>query len=141
MSAQLFYPSSGVLGQATLAKTRLTNAKLRLWKAGITPGFGTTLTDLNAVECDFDGYPSGGVTIATWSNPILAPGAGSMITAGLASFAFDGGGSGLGNLVGGFYLVTSDDVLWMIGQFPEPVPLQVAGTGLPIALSVGFGSE
>jgi hypothetical protein len=140
MSAQMYYPTSGTQGIGALFKTRLANAKLRLWKAGINPNFGVTLAQLNAVECDFDGYPSGGISVGTWSNPILSPGQGSMIMCGLVSFAFDGGGSGIGNLVGGFYLVTSDDVLWVVGQFPDPVPVEVAGVGLPIALSVGIGS-
>jgi len=140
MGEQLFYPQASVLAQGTMTATRLAGAKLRLFKSGFTPAFGTTLAELNAVECDFSGYPAGGVTVTSWSAPILAPGSGAMITAGLVPFAFDGGGSGVTNLVGGFYLHTSDDVLWLIGQFPEPVPMQVPGVGMPIALSVGFGS-
>jgi len=141
MAEQLFYPISSVLGQGAMTATRLANAKLRLFKDGFNPAFGVTLAELNAVECDFDGYPAGGITVPSWSNPFLGAGSGAQITAGLLSFAFDGSGSGVTNLVGGFYLHTSDNVLWIVGQFPEGVPMQTPGVGMPIALSVGFGSE
>lgn len=141
MASQLFYPIPSVLGQGTMTATRLANAKLRLFKAGFTPSFGTTLAELNAVECDFSGYPAGGISITSWSAPILGPPQGAMITAGLLSFAMSGSPPAVTNSVGGFYLVTADNVLWMVAEFPDSVPMQVEGQGLPIALSVGFGSQ
>lgn len=138
MAAALFYPISSVLAQAGAVRTLLAGCAVRLWQAGANPSFGVSLGEMVANEATFSGYPAGGIEIAAWSNPILATGQGSAINGGLVTFEHSGGAET--NLIGGFFVVTAGGVLYIVGQFPEPVAMQVAGQGLPIALALGFPS-
>jgi len=137
---QLFYSAAGALAQAGLSRTKLANARLRLFKQGITPSWQTTLAELQAEQCDFDGYTAGGIDTGTWSAPTYGPGQSAVINAGLVTFVCTAGPGGNGNVVGGFYLVTTDDILWLVGQFADGFPMQVAGQGLPVALALAFGT-
>lgn len=140
-SAQLFYPLSSTQAQAAMQSTRLTGGKVRLWKSGFTPTFSTTIAELNAVEADYDGYPAGGVTLPSFTAPIMSPGQGSYITGPVVQFQFAGGGSNNTNLIGGFYLVAADGTLWVICQFPDPIPMQEPSHGFPVTVAVGCGSN
>ena len=53
---------------AAAAQTRNANSVLHLFKSAFVPNPGSTLTDLTANECDFDGYAS--ITLVTWENPV-----------------------------------------------------------------------
>lgn len=134
--AQLFYPMAAVLDQAAERATRLAGASVRLFVDGDDPGFGVTLSELLARECDFDGYPPGGIAIPGWAGPTLGPGRGGSILAQAIQFVFAGGGAGVTNLVGGFFMTTADGVLYTVGEFPEAIPMQTAGAPIPLLLSV-----
>lgn len=138
--AILIAPISGVLDQAATARARLANSKLLLFKSDFIPSFSTTLAEVLAHQADFDGYPAGGATLVQWSAPILIPGAGAGISSPEVQFVFNGGGSGQQNLIGGYAVVTADNVLYYVGTFPEPYPFQVPGQGTPLTLLIGVGS-
>lgn len=140
MPPQIFYPPSGCAGLAELSRTRLANAKMRLWKSGLVLTWDTTLAQLNAAEADYDGYTPGGITIPAWGPALQGPGQTFVISGGVQSFVVGTGGPGNWNVIGGWYLVTADNVLWAVGEFPAPVPMQQPGAGQPVALSLAFPS-
>jgi hypothetical protein len=134
------YPLSSVLAQAAATQALLAGCKVKLVKSPFNPAFQTTLADVLAQEADYSGYPSGGFTLAAFQNPLLAPGQGAAIIGATVQFARDGTSPGVNNVIGGWALVTSGDVLWAVGTFPQDIPFQVPGQGTPIILNFGFPS-
>jgi hypothetical protein len=71
---------------------------------------------------------------------IFSPGAGAVVTGEAVQFRYSSGGPGKGNLVYGFYLVTADNVLYRVGTFGEPFPMQVPGVGFPVNWMLGYAA-
>jgi hypothetical protein len=136
----VFYPLTSVMAQAAAAITALAGSTLKLFKSGFTPSFTTTLADVVANEADFSGYPSGGLSLSGFLGPSIAPGLGAYIIGPSASFTRDGTLPGVNNVVGGWALVTAGNMIHAIGTFPEDVPFQVPGQGIPVLLSFGYPS-
>ena len=68
-------PLASRVTEAVALQTALVNSKLALFKAGVvTLSPVTTKALLDANECDFDGYTTGGQTIAAWGDPLVDPG-------------------------------------------------------------------
>lgn len=134
--AQQFNPLAGCLATATAMRTALAASILHLFKSGFSPTPSNVLADYTAQECDFDGYLA--ATIAAWNAPILAPDTGYMIGSPLVQFAWEHDTDDVGNDVGGCYLVDSLGVLRLAIVFTQPIPMQVAGQGLPINLIMLF---
>jgi hypothetical protein len=137
---RLLTPISGSIDQANHVAARLAGSYTRLFKDQITPSAQTTLAELNAVEADFDGYTPGGLLVPSWTVAVLGPGIGSVVTSATIQFSFTGGGLGVGNVLGGFYLVTADNVLWQIGTFGDPFPMQVVHVGFPLNWLFGYAA-
>lgn len=141
MAEALLYPIESVLAQVAALTGALAAAKVRLFKDSLGPvQFGTSRAALLASECNFDGYPAGGIAVPSWTPPTLAPGQGAMSSSAFVQFVTTAAPGGVGNVVGGAWLETAGGTVWIILQFPEGVPLQVAGQGFPISFSVGVGS-
>lgn len=134
------YPAVSCLAQATAIQSLLAGCKARLFKAGFIPSFGTTLAEIVAQETNFSGYPAGGITITSFLDPVLAPGQGSAIMSPTVQFARDGTLPGVNDLVGGWFVVTSANVLWSCGTFPQAISFAVPGQGVPLIFSFGFPS-
>ncbi len=113
---------TGAKLEATAGKTRLANSVLHLFQSSFTPTPNSTLADFTAAEADFDGYA--GITIATWSDPVLA-GQGFAIYAPTQTFRWEHDTDDVGNQIGGAYLVTSGGVLYQYTKF-DPT-LNVSG--------------
>ena len=94
---------TGARVEAVAGKALLANSVLHLFKDSLTPTPTTTLAQFAAAECDFDGYVA--LTIATWSDPVLS-GAAYVIYAPTQTFPWTFA-TGVGNQVGGAYLVTA----------------------------------
>lgn len=139
MNATIIFPLESVLFQAGLIQTALAACHMRLFKAGLTCSFQTQLSDLVAAECDYDGYPAGGV-VGNWSNPTLGPGQSGVTNSPTAQFSVASGGPGSWNVVGGFFIVTAGGKLFLCGNFPEPIPMQTVGAGFPLVAGWGIGS-
>lgn len=131
MSTQAF-PLSGCLASALQMQTTLANSVLHLFKAAFAPTPSSILADFNGAECDYDSYAV--LTFTAWNTPILSPGSGYMIQSPLVQFFFPTGGAGVGNSVGGCYLVDAAGVLRLYVIFTQPIPMQVPGQGIPISL-------
>lgn len=134
----LFYPAVSCLLQATASAVLLAGAKLRLWKAGLSPQFGVTRADLLAAEADYSGYPSGGVVISSWGGPVRILSLGYAITGQQVTFARSAGSAS--NVIGGWWLETAGGDLYAVGILPQPQAMQVIGQGLPIVVSFGSGT-
>lgn len=139
MNATILFPAASALFQAGLIQAALAGSAIRLFKQGVECSFRTDLSELLAAECDFDGYPAGGI-VGNWSNPTFGPGTTAVTNSPNAQFSVAGGGPGNWNIAGGFFITTAGGVLFACGNFPEPIPMQVVGAGFPVLAGWGIGS-
>lgn len=104
MPDQSFLSLNGAYQEALAGQVEMANCVMHLFKQGFTPTPTNTLADFAANECDYDGYAP--QTIADWADPVLA-GVGYVIYAPTQTFRWAHVADDVGNMVGGFYLVTS----------------------------------
>lgn len=105
--------------------TALENAVLHEFKSGaLVPTVTTTLEQLSAIEANYDGYAP--ITIATWDGPYLAPGTGWEVLGGQVVFVWTYS-SGVGNSIGGTYLVDAAGNLLDITVYQTAVPMTGVG--------------
>lgn len=133
----ILYSLSGCAFVADLVQTALAASELRLFKSTLEPTPETPLADFDSAECDFSGYTTGGETIATWLDPILAPTSGYQITSPIVQWAADNPTT-VGNVVGGWYLVESGGELIAYGTYGTPQPMEVPGQGLDVSITLVF---
>jgi len=117
-----FVSLAGTKRQAGLMKTDLANSILHLFKSPFLPSPATTLAELDAQECDFDGYAA--KTITAWGDPVLAPISGYMIVAPTQTWVMGAGPIAVGNTVGGHYLEDSAGNLIDVVIYDPPIPMQ-----------------
>lgn len=103
MADTSYVSSQGAYDSAILTQTQLANCVMHLFQQGFTPTPLSTLADFAAHEATFDGYAP--ETIAAWSNPVLA-GTAWAIYAPTQTFRWTFS-AGVGNMIGGYYLVTA----------------------------------
>lgn len=133
-----FFPNSAALAIAALVQTELALSKLRLFKNGFTPSVSTTRAELIAEEADFTGYPAGGSAITAFLDPILNPLGGASIDWPTEQFA-PASPFTVGNVIGGWWIEDAGGTLvYAIGTFAAPIPMNAAGQGLPLAGSLVF---
>lgn len=111
---------SGAKIEAQAGKAELANSVLRLFQFGWVPTINSTLADFAAHECDFDGYAP--LTIVAWADPVLA-GSAYAIYAPTQTFRWVFA-TGVGNSVGGAYLVTAGGDLYQYTIFDPSRPAQ-----------------
>ena len=129
---QQFTPLQGCLQNATERQTALVNSVIHLFKASLSPNGSTPLADYTAAEADYDNYLP--LTFAAWDDPILAPGSGYMIGSPLVQFEVGLTDPVTPNTIGGCWVEDAANKLRIAVIFDEPVPMQLAGQGLPINL-------
>ena len=134
-----FYPNSGVMHKAANLRTSLAGGKMHLYKDGFNPSLSTTKAELDLEECDFSGYPAGGMPVTNWLNPILDPSGGALIESGTLQFECSGVAPLTGNLVGGWYYTTTGGHL-LVGTFPVSVPMEGPGQGIPLNVKLIEGT-
>ncbi len=134
-----FYPLVGCIAKAALDQGELALSKLALFQSTFTPGPNTVLADLTAVgvECDYDGYTTGGKTITAFNDPGLDPAGGAAISSPLVQFdSVPTGPPPVTNLVGGWFLTTAGGDLWAIGTFVTAAPMGGTGNILPLVIKL-----
>src|SRR5204862_5977856 len=82
------YTNESAITKAGEIKTALALSKLRLFKEGLSLTRFTTITQLEAAECDFDGYSAGGYTLTAWTGPTAPSGGGALLTSPIVNPAF-----------------------------------------------------
>ena len=132
MSTQ-FFPIPGCQTTAAAVRAALANSVLHLFKSSFAPTPANILADYTAAEADYDTYVA--ITITAWAAEILAPGTGYMILSGLQQFAVGASDPTVPNEIGGCYLVDAAGKLRLTGIFTAPVPMAMAGQGVPITLT------
>lgn len=113
-------------------RTALASSVLHLFQSSLTPDPSTLLAAYTAAEATFDGYAA--ATITAWNAPILAPGTGYMIGSPLVQFAWEHDADDVTNVIGGCYLVDSGGRIRLTVIFTSPIPMEMAGQGIPINL-------
>jgi hypothetical protein len=131
--ATQFQPVAGCLESATEMQTVLALSVLHLFKDGLNPDPSTPLADYTAAEADYDTYAA--ITLTAWNNPILAPGTGYMTMSPAVQFAVGPSDPVTPNLIQGCYMLDAAGNLRLVVIFDAPLPMQVAGQGIPIQLS------
>jgi hypothetical protein len=128
---------------STANQTRNANSVLHLFKSGFLPSPTTTKAEFLAQECDFDGYSA--ATIAAWGAPVLL-GTAWATYAPTQTFRWALDTDAVGNLVGGYFLVTAGGDLMDYAIFDPPVPvtgpgqavvttpIQVTPAGTPVSM-------
>lgn len=134
-----FNPLSGCLANATERQVVLVNSVLKLFKSSFTPSPSSPVADYDAAEADYDNYAA--ITIPAWNDPILAPGSGYMILSPLDQFEVGLTDPAVPNIIGGCYLVDAGGVLRNTVIFTQPIPMQLAGQGIPVTLTLFFPTE
>ena len=129
MSTQ-FFPLEGCQASAAAMQTALAAGELHLYKSSLVPDPSTPLSAYTADEADYDTYAAEALT--PWFNPILAPGTGYMIQSPEVQFEVGGSDPTTPNVIGGAYLVDAGGKLRVTIIFTEPIPMQLAGQGIPI---------
>lgn len=134
----MFYPNSATLQMATELRTALAASKLHLYKSTTTgdvnfvPTVSTTKAELQAAECDFDGYDNTGVTITNFNTPLLDPAGGASIQSPIIQIPWTHDTLDVGNIVRGFWLEDAGGIVRAIGQFPVDQPVQGPGQGVEL---------
>jgi hypothetical protein len=137
--ATQFVSLDGANATALLLQTALAGCKLRLFKSSFTPTPSSTFAEYQAAQADYDTY--GQITIAAWNVPILAPGSGYMMLSPLDQFAVGANNPATPNLIGGCYVIDAANVVRQTIIFTSPVPMQLAGQGIPITITIPFPTE
>ena len=132
MPQQQFYTLEACKAQATERQTEYALSVVHLCKSSYTPTGSSTKTDLTANEADYDSYAS--ITLTAWDGPILAPGTGYMILSPNALFEVGASDPVVGNTIGSFWVEDAGGVVRMVGIFETPLPMQLAGQGIPLSL-------
>jgi hypothetical protein len=131
MSVQ-FVPLSGCQRDALQMQTALANSVISLFKSSLAPTPSTSKAEYEAMEADYDDYAP--ITMSTWHDPILAPGSGYMIGSPLVQFEVGDTDPTTPNLIGGCWVEDATGHVRLAVIFTAPVPMQVAGQGIPINL-------
>lgn len=112
---------SGAKIEALAGQARLAASVLHLFEAGWVPSPTSTLAEFDAHECNFDGYAP--LTIALWAAPLLS-GSAYVIYAPTQTFRWVFDTEGVGNQVGGAYLVLAAGGLYQYTVFDPTRPAQ-----------------
>lgn len=134
----LSYSETGTMAVAALVRTALAESECRLFKDGFVPSATSTLAEFQAQQCDFDGYTAGGKEITAFLPPLDNGDDGATLAAPTLQweYTYPGSGDPVGNVVGGYYLVTSGDALIGYEVFPDPVPVTGDGDGVRVDVVV-----
>jgi hypothetical protein len=127
-----FFPLEGCYTSAKAMQTALAAGILHLFKSTFVPEPATPLASYNTAEANYDAYAA--IALTPWFNPILAPGTGYMIGSPEVQFEVGVTDPAVGNIIGGCYLVDAGGKLRLTVIFTEPIPMQLAGQGIPINL-------
>lgn len=129
-------PRAGALSVANLIQTQLAASKVRLFKADWSPSIFSLPADFAANEATYSGYPAGGLTVATWSEPLYDPAGGASIMSGLLNFAVVTASPIVGNTIGGWWLLDSTGDLFQYGTFGVQPVLSQVGDGIPLSIKI-----
>jgi uncharacterized protein (DUF697 family) len=128
--ASQFFPLSGCLVTATAMQAAMAASMCRLFQSTFTPDASNVLADYVAAEATYSGYDA--LEFTTWFAPILAPGTGYMIGSPIVQFAFTASPGTPTNIIGGCFVVDSAANLRIAIIFDQPIPMQMAGQGIPL---------
>ncbi len=136
MAANQWTPLQGTQVDAAQRQTAYAASHIRLFKSSFVPDGSSPLADYVTNEADYDTYAP--LEFVTWDDPILAPGSGYMIGSPLVQFEVGATDPVVGNVIGGYFVVDSAGKIRIAGTFDQPIPMQMAGQGIPINLVVLF---
>lgn len=130
MSDTTFITEAGARKKAANIKTALALSKVRFFKASLVPNESTTVAQLEAAECDYDGYTPGGITLTAWTGPLDDPAGGAVITSPLVSLAYGPAADPpVTNSVGGYWIEDADGDDRIVGIYDPPRAMAAIGDG------------
>lgn len=132
--ATQFQPLAGCQVTADALQTALALSVCHLFKSSFVPTPSDPLANYTAAEADYDAYAP--KTMTAWNEPILSPGEGYMIVSPLVQFDVGVTDPVVGNVIGGCYLVDAAGKLRQTIIFTTPIPMQLAGQGIPVTITI-----
>ena len=133
------YPNVACLDVIGLMRTKLAGCSVHLYKSPFTPGAGTVLADLTAIEADFGGYAA--ITVTALLAAFIDPIGGASAQIGTVQFNADG--TTPDNIIYGAWVQATGTppVLYLAVQFDNPVPMSAVGDALPLDFKFNFGAN
>jgi hypothetical protein len=130
------YTDQAALAEANVVQTNLAASLLRLFDQTLVPTSITTKTELEAVETTLVGYPAGGYPLATWNEPVFAPGGGAVITSPMIQVVY---ASGASVAIGGYWVEDAAGSVREVHIYDPPRSLAQVGDGWPVVAQLGYG--
>lgn len=117
------YPQSYKRAMAVREQTFLAASHAGLYKSSFSPTENNVLADYIAAECTFDNYAR--IALATWPDLVSAGGTNYLIFSVLCVWIWHNTGPGLGNDVGGMFVVCNDGTIGPVVNFGTAIPMSV----------------
>lgn len=134
--AVVFIPLEGCQATAAAVQTAMALSVAHLFDNTLpAPDPSTPIADYTSAEANFTGYVS--KTLTAWNAPILSEGSGYMIQSPLVQFQVDPAPS-VTDVISGAYVLDAGGVNRLVVIFTEPIPMQLAGQGIPISFTMFF---
>ena len=103
----------------------MVNSTIHQFKFGFQPTPSTPLSSYEAQEADYDGYSA--ITMATWADPVLAPGSGYMTFGPQVTFRWTFDTDAIQNAIGGYWVQTAAGVVTDYVIYDAAKPMQGPG--------------
>lgn len=137
MADSQLYTNGAALAKAADIKTALALSKLRLFTDALIPTRHTTVAELEAAECTYDGYPAGGFTLTAWTGPTIDPNGGAVLTSPLINPAYGPAEDPpMSNDVGGWWVEDAAGNVRVLGRYDPPRPMGGLGSGFPVVIQI-----
>jgi len=138
----LLNTKEGAVWLAGVVQGELALSKLRAYKSDFVPNASSTRADFVANECDFSGYPAGGITLTAFLDPGFDPNGGASIQSPAVQFAVATATPIVPNVVGGVWIETAAGDFVNYGALdPDEGAMQVVGDILPVSLNLVYGKN
>lgn len=133
-------PALGLQADAAAWQASLATCKVVLFKDGLIVTNTTTLAEVLAVECDFDGYTAGGVAVAALNDPFKEADGSFTVYSPLVQINYVDGATHTANSVGGFAVVDTGGVCRGIFKFADPISVAANTDAVPIVFGRNFAN-
>lgn len=132
-----FRPSSYCERIAGEQQAILASCVIKLFQAGLNPGPGVVVADLDNDECDFDDYVP--IVVTAWLDPSALPNGSWQIIMPTQQFLCTAA-QVVSNMVGGWWIEedTTGEVL-LVRELDAPIVMATAGNSVPVSAAQVFG--
>lgn len=133
--------TEGLMKDGAAFQTALVSSKMRLFKATeLNLTETTTKAELEAAECDYDGYAEGGITVTAMNDPHVDEDGGVVVLSPVVQFNYVDDTAHVANSVGGFWLEDAAGVVRISGEFTTAQPMAGNTQSIPVVAGRRFSN-